>query len=228
MRLELELHYQNIHTNGLKLVKNGSYFIDKDIFNPEDLRRGITLLARPDKKVSLKIHRLLQEIKDFEPHQYFYPQQDFHITIMSIISCYSGFHLDKINIEDYISVIKKTISKFNNFNIHFKGISLNPSGILVNGYLKDDTLNLLRNSLRENFKQTDLEQSLDQRYAIKTAHSSIFRFQHRLNQPNKLIEFVEKHRETDFGSFEVKNVELVFNDWYLKTENTIFLENFSL
>ena len=62
MSFELERHYKNIHANGLKLVKSGSYFIDKNIYNPEDLRRGITLLARPDKKVSSQIHTILQEI----------------------------------------------------------------------------------------------------------------------------------------------------------------------
>jgi len=228
MNFELQEHYQNIHANGVKLVKNGSYFIDKDISNPEDLRRGITLLARPNATICFKINEILQEISSFEPHQYFYPQQDFHITIMSIISCYSGFSLDKICIEDYIKLIKKSISKIDNFSIHFKGISLNPSGILVNGYPKDNSLNNLRNSLRKNFRQTDLEQSLDQRYALKTAHGTVLRFQHRLKQQENLIEFIEQHLATDFGTFEVKNLELVFNDWYQKAENTILLENFSL
>ena len=228
MSFELERHYKNIHANGLKLVKSGSYFIDKNIYNPEDLRRGITLLARPDKKVSSQIHTILQEIKGIEPLQYAYPPDDFHITIMSIISCYSGFHLDKINTQDYISVIRKSLSTIHNFRIHLKGISLNPSGILVNGYPEDDTLEILRNSLREHFKQTDLTQSLDKRYTIKTAHSTILRFQNRIQYPDELIEFIEKHRDTEFGTFHVKNIALVFNDWYQKTENTKLLKTFIL
>ena len=228
MSSELERHYQNIHAKGLKLVKSGSYFIDKNIYNPEDLRRGITLLARPDKKVSSQIHTILQEITGIEPLQYAYPPEDFHITIMSIISCYSGFHLDKINTQDYISVIRKSLSTIHNFSIHFKGISLNPSGILVNGYPKDDTLETLRNSIREHFKQTDLTQSLDKRYTIKTAHSTILRFQNYLQHPGQLIEFIHEHRNTDFGTFQVKNIELVFNDWYQKTETTKLLKSFRL
>ena len=147
---------------------------------------------------------------------------------MSIISCYSGFHLDKINTQDYISVIRKSLSTIHNFRIHLKGISLNPSGILVNGYPEDDTLEILRNSLREHFKQTDLTQSLDKRYTIKTAHSTILRFQNRLQYPDELIEFIEKHRDTEFGTFHVKNIALVFNDWYQKTENTKLLKTFIL
>ena len=228
MNFNLARHYQDIHDNGLKLVKNENYFLDEDIFNPKDLRRGITLIARPDAETSFRIQTFLHELSKFEPHQYFYPKQDFHITIMSIISCYSGFRLDKINLEDYISVIEKSTSKFNNFSIHFKGISLNPSGILVNGYPQDDSLNELRNSLRKNFKQTELEQSLDKRYTIKTAHSTILRFQNSLKKADKFIEFIEKHKETDFGTFEVKNVELVFNGWYLKAENSSLLKKFSL
>ena len=66
MNFELQENYQNIHANGVKLVKNGSYFIDKDISNPEDLRRGITLLARPNATIYFKINEILQEISSFE------------------------------------------------------------------------------------------------------------------------------------------------------------------
>ena len=41
----------------------------------------------------------IKEIKKIEPNQYFYPNSDIHITVMSIISCYDGFDMTKIDFE---------------------------------------------------------------------------------------------------------------------------------
>jgi 2'-5' RNA ligase len=63
--------------------------------------------------------------------------------------------------------------------------------------------------LRENFKKSTLEQSIDSRYAIATAHSTVLRFQEKLENPHKLMDVVEKFRDHDFGEFTVDKLELV-------------------
>ncbi|WP_343707224.1 hypothetical protein [Flavobacterium sp.] len=73
-----------------------------------------------------------------------------------------------------------------------------------------------------------LQQSIDSRYEISTAHSTIMRFQEKLQNPKKLIETVENFRDYDFGEFEVKNLELVYNDWYQRKSSTRVLGDFGL
>ena len=94
----------------------------------------------------------------------------------------------------------------NKIKIHYKGITASPSAIMIQGFPSDETLNNLRNRLRENFKNSGLQQSIDSRYEISTAHSTIMRFQDKLQNPEKLIETATKFRDYDFGEFEVKSI----------------------
>lgn len=85
---------------------------------------------------------------------------------MSIISCYDGFNLDTINLSKYISLIKKSLLNTSHIKIEFKGITASPSCLMIQGFMNDEGLNDMRNELRINFKNSDLQQSIDKRYAI--------------------------------------------------------------
>ncbi|MNE42390.1 hypothetical protein D3C80_1365130 [compost metagenome] len=147
---------------------------------------------------------------------------------MSIISCSENFSLNQISPNEYIEVICRSLVDVDKINLHFKGITASPSAIMIQGFPSDETLNNLRNRLRENFKKSELQQSIDSRYEISTAHSTIMRFQEKLQNPKKLIETVEKFRDYDFGEFDVKNLELVHNDWYQRKNTTKVLGDFGL
>jgi hypothetical protein len=54
------------------------------------------------------------------------------------------------------------------------------------------------------------------------------RFQEKLHDPKKLMEITEKFRDYDFGEFDVKNIELVYNDWYQRKSTTRILGDFGL
>ncbi|WP_233783372.1 hypothetical protein [Flavivirga eckloniae] len=94
--------------------------------------------------------------------------------------------------------------------------------------MNHESLNIIRNNLRENFKNTTLEQSIDKRYSIQTAHATICRFSDKLNQKSEFLKSVEDFRNYDFGSFKVKNLELVYNDWYQKEKHVRRLFDFSI
>ena len=87
---------------------------------------------------------------------------------MSIISCYDGFDLNAIDVSKYIDIIKKSITVNTNVEIQFKGLTASPSCIMVQGFMSSPSLNKIRDNLRTHFKNSDLEQSLDKRYAIHT------------------------------------------------------------
>jgi len=89
-------------------------------------------------------------------------------------------------------------------------------------------LNEIRNDLRAVFKNTNLQQSIDKRYAIQTAHSTIIRFRSELENREALINLVQKYRDYDFGTFDVENIELVYNDWYQREKHVRKLHTFSL
>lgn len=225
--MNLQEHYNQLYIKSSAAILSRNYDLDIQLHDATDTRLGITLVIRPSEKIKAQMQLFLDELKAIEPNQYYYPDSDIHITVMSLISCYEGFSLDKINIEDYKEIIQKSLIDINKIKINFKGITASPSAIMIQGF-PDETLNILRNNLRTNFKKSTLEQSLDKRYSITTAHCTVMRFQEKLQNPEQLIAIAEKFREFDFGDFIVENIELVCNDWYQREENSIHLTNFGL
>jgi len=221
-------HYNQLYKTSSDTITAGKYLIDNELKNESDSRFGITLLIRPSDEVKANIQTFINELKKAEPEQYFYPDSDIHITVMSIISCSESFTLNQISPKDYIETICRSLVDVEKIKIHFKGITASPSALMIQGFPSDETLNNLRNRLRENFKNSGLQQSMDSRYSIFAAHSTVMRFQEKLQNPTKLIEIAEEFRDYDFGEFDVKNIELVYNDWYQRKSTTRVLGDFGL
>lgn len=224
--MNLTEHYNQLYIKSSEAILEGNYKLDTQINNASDSRFGITLLIRPNEKIKANIQLFLDELKAIEPHQYYYPDPDIHITVMSIISCYEGFTLDKINIPEYIDVIQQSLVHLDQITIEFRGVTASPSAFMIQGFPMDESLHNFRDKLRENFKKSILEQSIDSRYTIATAHTTVMRFQEKLVNPKELIATAAQFRDYDFGEFQVENLELVYNDWYHREKNTIRLANF--
>ena len=212
--MDLKRHYDNLYKESIKKIVADKYHIDNQIDSQLDNRFGLTLVIRPDFQTKNKIQGFLDELKEAQSEQYYYPNSDIHITVMSIISCYDSFDLATISILDYSTIIEKSLAKIPDFEINFQGISASPSAIMIQGFTNSNTLDDLRNNLRTNFKGSKLEQSIDNRYSIQTAHSTVVRFRRLIQDKEKLIAVLEKYRDFHFGKFKVENYYLVYNDWY--------------
>lgn len=226
--MNLKEHYNKLYQDSIQKIQSDAYQVDELIDSPNDNRFGITLLLRPDNIVKGNIQELLSKLKLIEPNQYFYRDSDLHVTVMSIISCYNGFNLNQIRIDDYIKIIEKSITGLSPFNIEFRGVTASPSCLMVQGFSEDNTLNRFRNNLRSDIKDSDLEQSIDKRYAIQTAHSTIFRLKENFSNKEDFLKIVEEYRDFYFGTFTVDTMELVFNDWYQRKEYVKTLYKFKL
>ncbi len=226
--MDLRKHYQNLYEDSLEKIKSDNYQIDNLIDSFPDNRFGLTLIIRPSATVKNEIQKFLKRLKSVEPNQYYYPNSDIHVTVMSIISCYNGFDLSQINPTDYVNVIQNSLKNLTCFEIEFDGVTVSPSCIMVQGFLNNNTLNFIRDKLRLNFKQSELEQTIDKRYSIQTAHSTISRLRKPLTKKAEYLELIEEYRSFNFGKFPVETLELVYNDWYHKKEHIKELHKFKL
>lgn len=216
--MTLENHYKKLYHESINKISSDNYHIDTLIDSKNDRRFGLTLIIRPSNEIKKKIQNFLKNIKEIEPNQYYYPNSDIHITVMSIISCYSDFDMSKIDVQKYIDLTEKCLLKGIDLNITFKGITASPSGVMVQGFMNNNELNDIRNRLRKAFKNSNVEQSLDKRYLIQTAHSTIIRFRKELSQKEKFLELLDNSINYDFGTFKVNKFELVYNDWYQREQ----------
>jgi len=225
--MNLAEHYHKLYSDSIAKISSGDYELDHLIDDNTDQRFGITLVIRPDAVTNNNIQQFLTEAKAIEPGQYYYQNTDIHITLMSIISCYDGFNLKNIHVQNYIELMQQVLARHKSFKIQFKGLTASPSCILIQGFLTD-TLNEIRDDLRAGFKNSVLQQSIDKRYAIQTAHSTVIRFRSELENKDVFVKLIEKYRGFDFGTFEVNKIELVYNDWYQRERFVQKLHQFSL
>lgn len=222
--MNLSDHYNKLWEDGITAFRAGHFQYDHYIDSPLDDRRGITLLIRPDDKIKQSVTGFLTEMSLIEADQYYYPISDMHTTIMSIISCYSGFDIRQLCVEDYLDIIDDCIKSVGQLKISYQGLTASASGIMIQGFPDNEELNQLRERLRDRFKHSLLEQSIDKRYSIKTAHMTVVRFKEPAKNIERLLKLLEKYRSYEFGIFNVDRYELVHNDWYQRATLTTKLK----
>jgi 2'-5' RNA ligase len=226
--MDLQAHYDDMRRTAFGKLAHGEATLDMLLDSAHDTRRGITLLARPPARITSLIEELLADFQQLEPDQYYYPSSDIHLTILSIISCYQGFTLDAINPEEYQQAISTILQHIPPFRIRFTGLTASPGGIIVQGFPEDTGLQYLREQIRRYFLASNLQQSIDQRYSIQTAHSTVIRFRKKLVDPARLLQTIERYERFTIGLFEINILELVYNDWYQRQEHTLLLEAYPL
>ncbi|MDI3321061.1 2'-5' RNA ligase family protein [Pinibacter soli] len=226
--MDLKKHYENLWYKALSKFKQNAFEYDHLIDSNSDKRFGISLIARPSEEVKQKVQHMFEELRKLEPDQYFYPSSEIHITVLSIISAYDGFSLKNINTEDYIKVVESGLHNRKAFDVHFHGITASPSCIILQGFPQNDELHTIRCRLRELFNDAGLQESIDKRYSIITAHSTVVRFRKKIADNHALINKLKTFRGMDFGKCRISELELVCNDWYQRKEKSKLLHTFHL
>jgi len=225
---DLQQLYTNMWKNSIDRFKNNNCETDQLIHDPRDMRRGITVLSYFDNPVDVEISKFLNELRIIEPEQYYYPSNELHLTVLSIIGCISGFKLSNINAEEYSSIFKESIKEIGGFKVKYKGITLSPSCILIQGFPDSEQLSYLRDSLRINFNKSKLQSTIDARYEISTAHTTVVRCVAPFKHSDSLMKVLSKYKNYDFGTLEVNSLELVFNNWYQNLSITESLSKLEL
>ena len=226
--MSLHAHYDALHAAALPPLRQGKAVPDLLLDSPHDTRRGVTLLARPSAAIAARIGEILAEFQQVAPAQYYYPASDLHLTILSLISCYAGFTLPAIDPTPYAELVAAALRGAAPFRIRLAGLAASPAGVLVRGFPEGEGLAALRDELRRAFRASGLQQSIDQRYSIQTAHLTVLRFRVPLPDAGPLLRVLDAYRAYPFGTWEVRDLELVFNDWYQRAAHTVLLKKYQL
>jgi len=225
---QLTEKYNALWSASLKGFKANDFTLDPKVLLSSDHRRGLSLVAKISGDVSTPILDLLEKAKAIEPEQYYYSSNELHLTILSLISCSEHFALADINVDDYLVVLEEALKDIAPFLVHFNGLTASSSCVMLQGFPANNTLLNIRNNLRAAFSKTNLRQTIDQRYVIDTAHSTVIRFSCPMVNNHKFIELLEQFRGQDFGILPIKELHLVYNDWYHKEDKTIVLSKIKL
>ncbi|MCM2681267.1 2'-5' RNA ligase family protein [Echinimonas agarilytica] len=182
-----------------------------------DSRRGITALAYLKQGNSLILDEIMnfqETVRELEPNQYYHPLDELHLTVLSVISCVPKFELSEINVHKYAEIFFSALSTIQQIEIKYSGVSASPNCIVLQGFPANNALEEFRNELRTQLSDAGLRVTIDSRYKLVTAHSSLIRFKTPISDGQQLFKLCKQYRNHDFGSVVLKDFELVYNNWY--------------
>lgn len=221
--MEVKKLYKNITNNGILKIKNNEEIIDNWINNSEDHRMGLALLIRPSKEIQENIFKIENKIREIEPKQYFYLKEQYHITLLDLITARQDYLYSEEEIKIYNKIIQNAVNNAKKFKIYFKGLVISDGAIMVKGYYEKE-MKKIRENLRQGIEDNNLKN--DERYKTISAHITIARFKEKIQNREKLIRFVKRYEDYYFGELEVSNIEFLYHNWYDSKKQ--LMQNYSI
>ena len=194
----------------------------------DDVRRGVTLLARPAASVADALTAFLAELQALEPAQYYQPRPDLHLTVLSLFTATADYAPYLAHVGAYEDAIAEALDGVPPFAVDACGVTLTPGAVLAQGFPRDETLPQLRDRLRAALVARGLGGALDQRYRLETAHTTLVRFVAPLRDPRRFVDALAAARARAFGTSVVTRLELVLGDWYQSSERARPLAAYAL
>ena len=221
--------YEQLWRNTGPLLKSGDMRIDPYLRNRvADNRRGVTLVARPDPGVLENVEALLRRIAGLYPRQHFYKPAELHMTVMAIIPGTEFWESEKEHLPACCSIVDEVLKDARTFTVDFRGVTVSPDAVMIQGFPADNNLLELRNRLRKAFKKAGLVQNLDRRYKTVTAHLTGMRFSQPEADWERLFDLLREHREKNFGRTHFQSLELIWSNWYASADLVCTLRDYPL
>ena len=221
--------YERLWRKTNALLKSGRIQVDFHLHNKAgDSRRGITLVARPDAAVKRNVANFLRELAAICPGQHFYQPSELHVTVMAIIPGSESWREEIHQLPACQAALGSVLKNGRPFSVGFRGVTVSPDAVMVQGFPTDAALTRIRNRLRDAFRSAGLGGNLDRRYQTVTAHLTVMRFSRPERDWNRLREFLQARRETEFGETSFKSLQLIWSNWYASEKVVRVLEEYPL
>lgn len=226
---ELREFYDQLWQEAIGYFQSGRVQPDPFLLDRQnDKRRGLSVIARLSQEAIGQIQKMLDELKSIDPEQYYYQSNELHITVLSLFTATENYEPYMAHYSEYLSAVNAALSKVKRFRIQFSGVTASKGAVMVQGFPYNSHLDEIREGLRQKLRERGLVEGLDSRYRIRTAHSTVMRFQRQLVASERFIETLRIYRGMEFGVTVINQLELVKNDWYMSTDRVEVLERYSL
>lgn len=225
---ELESRYDAMWQEAMPALARGDVACDAQLAAGNDPRRGLTLIARPAPHLAASFDAMLDTLSAIDPHQYRHPAADMHVTVLSLFTATVDHAPELARADAYRAAVEAAVQGTPPFTIEFTGVSASRGAVVAQGFPRDDTLAQLRERLRAELRARALDGSLDGRYKLVTAHSSLLRFVRPLTDPERFTRALARLRSAPLGSMHVTALELVQNDWYMSGGTLQYLDRYPL
>jgi len=212
---DLRTHYDAMWDRAWPDVARGDVECDTHLAGGLDPRRGLTLIARPGPALATCFEAVQDALSAAAPRQYRQPRSDLHVTVLSLFTVTADYGPHLARRADYAAAARAAVDDLPAFDIDFEGITISRGAVLAKGFPRDGTLEALRARLRDALRARGLDGTLDQRYRLVTAHSTLLRFVAPPLEPVRLAGALAEMRNVPLGPLRVNSLQLVINDWYM-------------
>lgn len=225
----LSERYSSLWNTAFPAICSGAVEMDSVLAAAKpDLRRGLTLIAQPSEETANRVLEFLDRLRELDPAQYYYPRTSLHLTVLSLFTGTTEHKRFAAKTSFYLEAVEAALADANSFAIDFKGVTVSPGAIMIQGFPHGAALEMLRDGLRASLQNAGLAEGLDVRYRLITAHLTACRFRSPLRDSVRFAETLQEFRQTSFGSSIIKVLKLVKSDWYISPETTEILGEYSL
>ncbi len=206
--------YDRLWQKSAAALKSGGWRIDPNLRKgTQDPRRGVTLAARPDAGVRNRVEKFIREAAAICPGQHVYRPAELHLTVLAVIPGSESWRREIHRLPACRKVLDEVMKKRPAFSVKFRGVTVSPEAVLIQGFPQDDVLARLRDDLRSALRTAGMGGNLDLRYKITAAHLTVIRFSNPEAEWKRLRDFLRAHRQTDFGETRFRSLQLIWSDW---------------
>lgn len=203
--------YENIRDANLARLAAGQVELDGTLAaGRPDTRRGVSLVIGV-RGLTDAYAALVQRFRSVDPQQYYYPENDLHVTVFDFLTARNGYAENAELERAYLDLARDAARETPPFRLRLAGVVFSAAAGLIKGY-DDDQLVALRARIRACMAERGLP--IDERYASRSAHASFARFRNPPLDPARLMETIRASEETGLGELQVDSLELVEHDWY--------------
>ncbi|HKI69144.1 MAG TPA: hypothetical protein VKA67_06115, partial [Verrucomicrobiae bacterium] len=110
------------------------------------------------------------------PSQHVYDSAELHLTVMAIITGTESWRREIRLLPVYRKILSDVLKNQHAFSVKFRGVTLTPDAVMIQGFPTELTLAVIRDQLRGAFRRKGFGEKLDRRYKIATAHLTAMRF----------------------------------------------------
>ena len=225
----LQARYDDLWSASVGLLKAGKLELDPILeARLPDQRRGLTVIARLSSVVRGRVVVFLRQLRHLEPDQHYYAPSELHLTILSLFTATVDYEPLFAQKAQYVDAVDAALKNVAPIHIHFEGVTLSPSTVMIQGFFETNALNELRDSLRVQLGVRGLAEGLDRRYRLETAHMTVARFRAPLRDSERFVVALDQARRRSFGCLRISSLSLVSNDWYMTHNATKTIKRYRL
>jgi 2'-5' RNA ligase len=137
------------------------------------------------------------------------------MSILSVFVCVETWEENTRRLPAAQTKLAELLAGQTAFDLEFRGVTASPAAVMIQGFPLDNSLQALRQRVRDGFETMGLIGEMDRRYPPVTAHLTVMRFRKQLADREAFRQFVEANRTREFGRARIRSLQLVWNDWYM-------------